>query len=179
MLFAGERDSLDNSKAVRNTVPRNLGCIQMARDLDDETVYGGSAPEKGGYYTYYGNWKDMVNKGMHWLTSYTTTDFNVQNIKTAKMGEDIVVIYEVWSLSEYLHTVIAVMNVQCQVKVSKKIPHEVLRLVPRDDVFVSEDLASMYFYRGDSEGNRIVRTEIMLKSKSGDGSSGTYMISRA
>ena len=179
VFFAGERDSLDNSKAVRNTVPRNLGCIQMARDFDDDTVYGGSAPEKGGYYTYYGNWKDLINKGMHWLTSHRTTDFNVQNIKTAKIGEDVVVMYEVWSLSEYLHTVLAVVDVKCKVKISKKVPHSALRLIPRDDVFVSADASSLYFYTGDSAGGRVVRTMIALKDGSGKGSSSTSTVGKS
>merc|ERR1712037_991149 len=80
---------------------------------------------------------------------------------------DVVVMYEVWSLSEYLHTVIAVVDVKCKVKISKKIPHSALRLIPRDDVFVSADASSLYFYTGDSAGGRVVRTMIALKDGSG------------
>ena len=51
--------------------------------------------EKGGFYTFGGQWTEQENKGVVWLTTIKNkADEGVRHLKTAKIGGKVILIWE-------------------------------------------------------------------------------------
>jgi hypothetical protein len=104
VFFAGEQPPLDNSKvgAVMN-VPRNLGFVKIGRDLSKTEILSSGQTSAGGFYTFGGSWSKQENKGINFLTSYTSTDECVSRPKTVRISNGrILLLWELWSKDSYV-----------------------------------------------------------------------------
>ena len=107
-IFAGERPTLDNSKATeRLNAPRNIGYVIVSEDLS--TIVSPGETETGGYYTYGGSWKPQENKGIQWLTNFDESVGREHwehaiRVKVAKLNTDSIIFYESWLENTYLST---------------------------------------------------------------------------
>jgi len=69
--------------------------------------------ETGGYYSFTGGWTDLENKGIKWLTTYTSTSETATKLKTMKIGRDykyILMMYEIWSPDDYVKTAYKIID---------------------------------------------------------------------
>jgi hypothetical protein len=100
VIFAGEPDpngkSLNSSRIGEdNKDCRNLGFIKIRKDFETipspgwnivpkDVVLSKGISERGGFYTFGGNWTEQGNEGVTWLTRYKNIETdNVKYIKTA------------------------------------------------------------------------------------------------
>ena len=117
VVFIGERAPLDNAKVGQSlNTPRNIGFVLVREDFEnatktgtnivsDDLVLSAGAEEKGGFYTFQGQWSEQRNKGVGWLTEYATTDKNASRLRVAPLPDgQIVLIWEEWSESAYVNT---------------------------------------------------------------------------
>merc|ERR1719424_37210 len=87
-IFAGENPPLDNSKVgTYMNMPRNLGLVKIGKDLNSKTVKSTSATETGGFFTFGGTWSKQENKGIKFLTSFTSENQCVSRPKTARISK--------------------------------------------------------------------------------------------
>jgi len=117
VFFIGEREPLDNSKVgQRLNTPRNIGFVLVREDFEnatksgsnivtDDLVLSAGAEEKGGFYTFQGKWSEQRNKGIGWLTAYSTTDKNASRLRVAPLPDgQVLLMWEEWSGAAYLGT---------------------------------------------------------------------------
>lgn len=100
VIFAGEPDpsgrSLNSSRiGDNNKDPGNLGFVKIRKDFSkyssnqwtvvpSEIMLSTGKTEKGGFYSFGGDWTPQGNAGVTWLTRYTNVDTdNVCCVKTA------------------------------------------------------------------------------------------------
>jgi len=104
VFFAGERPPLDNSLVGANmNVPRNLGFVKIGRDLSTKEILSSGETSTGGFYTFGGGWSAQENKGINFLTSYTSTDECVSRPKTARISNGkTLLVWELWTKSAYV-----------------------------------------------------------------------------
>jgi hypothetical protein len=81
--------------------PRNVGFTKIGKDLKTRLSKG--PKEKGGFYTFGGNWQDLENEGIQWVTNF---DESLSRLKVIKNGSGYLLLAEVWSPENYMHTVI-------------------------------------------------------------------------
>ena len=99
-FFLGEKPSLDSSLTgeVLNT-PRNVGFKKVSKDLKKILSPGGV--EKGGFYTFNGDWENLENEGVSWLTDFKVS---ANKLKVIKSGDNFLVMFETWSPDFYVNT---------------------------------------------------------------------------
>ena len=91
--------------------PRNVGYVKVSKDL--QTILSSGPTSTGGYYSFTGDWTELENSGIQWLTSYTSKDETATKLKVMKIGKDykyILMIFEIWSPDEYLKTVYKIVD---------------------------------------------------------------------
>ncbi|MDJ1486310.1 hypothetical protein QNI16_37870 [Cytophagaceae bacterium YF14B1] len=104
VVFAGEPDpngkSLNSSRiGEANKDPRNIGFIKIRKDFETvkapswnvvpkEIILSKGISEKGGFYTFGGEWTPQANEGVTWLTRYTNAKTeNAKFMKTASLPD--------------------------------------------------------------------------------------------
>ncbi|TAE75758.1 MAG: hypothetical protein EAZ85_01720 [Bacteroidetes bacterium] len=158
VIFAGEPDadgkSLNSSRIGDNLDARNLGFVKVAKEFYDYDKYpynekkhiiSKGLTEKGGFYTFGGNWSPQENQGVNWLTKYKNRETeNVKNIKTQKLPNGNILI--LWSKGggsswepTYMDTLMMVIDkngkiVQNAVSIGKNI-----ELTRRDEIVLFDN----------------------------------------
>ena len=104
VLFSGEKPSLDNTMAIKShNAPRNIGFVKVPRDLADTQVLSQGPTETGGFYDFDGVWKPQQNKGVNWLTKFTSINDNASRLKATKLKNgQILVLFEKWTGTNYV-----------------------------------------------------------------------------
>jgi len=100
-------------------------------------------------------------KGVKWLTKLTG-DENVSRLKTATLGNRILVIFEVWNKTAYLNTQYLLVNSDGTASEPVKLGVK-LRFHKSDDVYWSETSNSVVFYAGE-KGKLLNRYEVKAAS---------------
>ena len=101
IFFTGEPSpagkSIDNSRAGSSEDPRNVGFVKISKTFnkDEKPILSKGINEKGGFYSFGGRWTEQENIGIVWLTNIKNkNDQGVRYLKTAKIGEKVVLIWE-------------------------------------------------------------------------------------
>lgn len=101
IFFTGEPSpegkSIDNFRAGNSEDPRNVGFVKISKTFnqDEKPILSNGINEKGGFYSFGGRWTDQENIGIVWLTNIkNTTDQGVRNLKTVKIDEKVILIWE-------------------------------------------------------------------------------------
>ena len=104
VFFLGEKPALDNSLTGESVnVPRNLGFTKVAKDLNSKVSEG--IEETGGAYGFNGDWKDLSNEGIQWLTDFQALTDTATRLKVMKLNSEyILLMFEIWDPKEYRHT---------------------------------------------------------------------------
>ena len=101
IFFTGEPShagkSIDNSRAGNSEDPRNVGFVKISKTFnkDENSILSNGINEKGGFYSFGGRWTEQENIGIVWLTTIKNkADQGVRHLKTAKIGEKVILIWE-------------------------------------------------------------------------------------
>jgi len=75
VFFSGENipGALDNSRAGDYcNCSRNVGFVKVSKNLgpEDSCILSQGAVERGGFFSINGEWTDLVNRGIKWLTKF-------------------------------------------------------------------------------------------------------------
>ena len=165
IIFSGEKDSLNNSKATGTVnAPRNIGFVKVSSDLS--IIKSKGITENGGYYSYAGTWTSQKNEGIKWLTNFTPNQsdedkwLHASRIKVAKLSNNLILIfYEVWASSGYIRTEYMGINPFGKQTIRKQKAEFPFRLTPTDIVEVSDGCA--IFYDGTSR-QELIRYSLCL-----------------
>lgn len=106
IVFAGERDSLDNTKTgqVLNTA-RNVGMIKTDKEGNPMETDTSVSEEGGEWYNCGTEFNTFTNPAVMWLTDFETSEDNATRLKNIKVGDfGILILFEVWSSIEYKYT---------------------------------------------------------------------------
>ncbi|CAJ1394400.1 unnamed protein product [Effrenium voratum] len=162
IFFAGENPPLDNSQTgeVMNAA-RNVGWVKISRDLSSDTVLSPGEVETGGFYTFGGGWSEQTNQGISFLTSYTEMTMSVSRLKTMPLGENILLLYELWSATAYTRSQFMVVDTSGNVVRSATDLATSLKLPFADQVVASNGRAVAYVGTKD---NWLVRYELCVGS---------------
>lgn len=170
VIFAGEQPSLDNKLAVEPlNAPRNIGFVKVPKNMEDKSVLSEGPTETGGFYTFTGAWSPTENKGINWLTDFTSLDENAGRIKVTKLSNgEILVLFEIWTETEFVSTNVMTLDHDGKITrgprvVTSKWP---LRL-PFADEIESTSSNTAVFYAG--APGKVMRYEISLSSDPGSG----------
>lgn len=152
VVFAGEADRLDNTKATTmHNAPRNLGVVLVRRDF--EAAEAGKGPNwvtddlvlsksdytmEGGFYTFGGKWTEQRNVGVRWLTDYSEkASDNASRVKVAALPDGrVALLWERWTDKAYLDTWAMVLAADGSVQKEPVALGNTLRLGRRTDPFV-------------------------------------------
>jgi hypothetical protein len=106
VFFAGERPPLDNTKIGSSmNEPRNVGFVKISKDIAAKKVLSPGGKETGGFYNFGGGWSPQENKGVNFLTSYTSMDECVSRLKTARLSPGVNLLFmEIWTKTSYVRT---------------------------------------------------------------------------
>jgi len=107
MFFTGEFPALDYTDIGSGSMlkSRNLAFIKLSNDISKQEILSdgpGAEPEEhGGYYSYWGNWKNQTVKGVHLLTRFQNrTTESAAKPKAIRIGPNrILCLFEVWKAS--------------------------------------------------------------------------------
>jgi hypothetical protein len=165
VFFSGENPALDNSEvgSVCNK-DRNLGFVKWSKDVSSSTPLSSGASETGGFYAFGGSWTNQENKGINFLTSYSSADCatSVSRPKTAPTGSNVFLLWEMWTKSSYVKTQAMVVNKDGTVIQQAFDLSYNLRLPFTDDLITrydsTQDITKIIAYTG--EGGKLVRYEI-------------------
>ena len=158
VFFTGEQPSLDNTKVGASlNAPRNIGVVLAREDFEnaskpkgttscstnivpDDLVLSEGAEEKGGFYTFSGKWCDQRNKGIVWLTTYTTTDDNATRLKAVPLPSGkVLLLWEVWDTKAYKQTYAMEVDGSGKAVGAPQKLGPYVRLGRRDEPLVSKD----------------------------------------
>ncbi len=157
VIFAGEPSpegkSIDNSRTggtVQDT--RNLGFVLVRKDFEkssgkgnvvsDDLVLSPGKEETGGFYSFGGGWSEQRNKGVNWLTHYTSPQTgSVRRVKAVILpNNDVYVFYELYktvdSTPDYQDTYLLILDDKGRIKSGPLSLGSHVRLSPRDDILV-------------------------------------------
>ena len=82
---------LDSSKTgTYNNCSRNVGFVKISKDM--KTFLSDGPEEKGGFFTFGGQWSELSNKGVRWLTKLTGSD-NASRVKCVQVKDKIIVFF--------------------------------------------------------------------------------------
>ncbi len=158
VIFAGEPSpdgrSIDNSRTGGEFKdPRNLGYVIVRKDFEnasgkaniisDDLVLSKGKEEKGGFYSFGGGWSEQRNKGVNWLTQYSSLQKgSVKRVKAAILdNKDICIFYELYSdknnAVDYENTYMLIIDQKGKIKSGPTALSSHVRLSPRDDLLVS------------------------------------------
>ena len=168
VLFAGEQPSLDNGKALStHNTPRNIGFVKVPQDLDDDRVLSKGPTEKGGFYDFGGGWSPQENKGVNWLTKYTSIEENASRIKVTKLSNgQILVVFEIWKGKEFVSSNVMTLDQDGKITRAARTAKLPFRM-PYSDEILSTGSNTAVFYAG-AKG-KLVRYEVSLVSGPGSG----------
>eukprot|EP00397_Hematodinium_sp_SG-2012_P013538 GEMP01013751.1.p1 GENE.GEMP01013751.1~~GEMP01013751.1.p1 ORF type:complete len:772 (+),score=118.47 GEMP01013751.1:222-2537(+) len=172
VVFSGEGEnghsSLSGPTGRSLNVPRNVAVVIVPIDLADDRVFSKGPVETGSLLDSHNVNNRVSHKGVQWLTHSKSMNENASRVKAVRMGEKLVIMYEIWSRRAFAGKVIimAINNDGDIVHPAVQIPaHYNIRLCPTDDL-VSFDGNSAVFYRGDADG-KMIRYEMRLVGATG------------
>ena len=161
VLFSGEKPSLDNGMAVTShNAPRNIGFVKVPRDMRDRTVLSDGPTEKGGFYNFGGGWSAQENKGVNWVTKFTSMEENASRLKATKLSNgQILVLFETWTGDTFVSS--NAMTLDHDGKITRtpsasKVPFH----MPFSDEIISTDSTTAVFYS--AVQGKLVRYEVSL-----------------
>jgi hypothetical protein len=153
VIFAGEvtsdKRALDNSRTGDYlNDSRNIGLVQVVKNFQiaqygsenivtDDLVLSSGNAEKGGFYTFQGDWSEQRNKGVVWLTNYRDKNQeNVSRLKTLSLGSGkILLVWEKWSANDYVNTYAMLVSESGTILSEAIELGKLVRLNRRDDIW--------------------------------------------
>ena len=165
VLFSGERPPLDNSQALKShNAPRNIGFVKVPRDMSDKSVLSEGPTETGGFYDFGGGWSPQENKGVNWLTEFTSMEENASRLKAAKLSDgQILVLYETWTGNAYVSTNLMTIDEDGKITRNPRASKFGFRM-PFADEILSTSSSTAVFYSG--AAGKLSRYEVSLMSES-------------
>lgn len=154
IVFASERDSLDNSKATsRHNSPRDIASVLVRKDFEEATKGKSSNwitddlmlsksdyTMEGGYFSFGGKWLVQRNTGVLWHTTYADKTDNASRIKTVGLPDGrVAVLWERWDAKSYEETFGMLLNANGTAAGKPFSLGTKLRLGRRDDIFIHDD----------------------------------------
>ncbi len=169
VFFAGEPDS--DGKAINNsraqgyiTDARNLGMVLLKKDFKGkDAVISSGEDEKGGFYSFGGTFSEQENKGIKWLTNFSSPEKeNVTRAKTAELTDgSILAVWEVWTKSGYVRTEMSRIHPAKQSSSKPVSLGSILRLGWRDDPAVKN--GKVYIVSGNPLEKKLEISVISVK----------------
>jgi len=158
-FFAGERPALDSSlTGAHLNMARNVGFVKVGKDVADREVLSGGGTSTGGYYGFNGRWHRQVNRGINFLTSFSSLDESVSRLKTARIADGLILLsWEIWSSAAYRYSQCMLVDDDGAVVQGPWTVGYGVRLAIQDDLRVVAGRAVAY--AGTTDG-RIIRYEL-------------------
>jgi len=145
VFFAGESPPLDNTAVGRLlNAPRNLGFVRIPRDLTSREVLSPGDVENGGFFDEDGQWQNLTNRGVSFLTSRTDMDESLSRVKTAELNGSILLFWEVWSGELYRRNEFMVVNAAGELEHAETALQFPFQLPFADDILVINGKAVAY-----------------------------------
>ena len=161
VLFSSERPSLDNSLAVLNhNAPRNIGFVKVPRDMSDTSVLSDGPTETGGFYNFGGGWSPQENKGVNWLTQFTSMEENASRLKATKLTNgEILILFEIWTGTEYVSSNMMTIDQDGEITRTPRASRLPFHMPFADEVKSTNSNTAVFF--AGAEG-KLVRYEVSL-----------------
>ena len=176
VLFSGEKDLLNNglAKTGRNhNAPRNIGFVKVPRVIDNDmdeqnpVVLSDGPVKKGGFWNNFNkknvltDWEPYTNKGVQWLTDFTSMDENACRIKVAKLSRNrILILYEIWTATNYVKTMMMMIDDRGRQTLPPRPIGFDMRMPFADEILVIDPL-TVVLYAG--AGDKLVQYRVSLK----------------
>ncbi|CAE7037102.1 nup98 [Symbiodinium sp. CCMP2592] len=139
----------------------NLGFVRIPRDLTSREVLSPGDVENGGFFDEDGQWQNLTNRGVSFLTARTDMDESLSRVKTAELNGSILLFWEVWSGELYKRNEFMVVNSAGELEHAETALQFPVQLPFADDIVVINGKAVAY--TGDP-GNWLVRYEFCYQN---------------
>eukprot|EP00439_Symbiodinium_sp_Y106_P013169 s2246_g1.t3 len=139
----------------------NLGFVRIPRDLTSREVLSPGDVENGGFFDEDGQWQNLTNRGVSFLTSRTDMDESLSRVKTAELNGSILLFWEVWSGELYKRNEFMVVNAAGELEHAETALQFPFQLPFADDILVINGKAVAY--TGDP-GSWLVRYEFCYQN---------------
>jgi hypothetical protein len=163
--FLGEPDKNGyalNNKEIDNIYSKNVGFVKLKKDLS--AIVSKGISEKGGFYTFGGNWSEQKNDGIVWLTKYMNPDKETAKfLKTARLENgNFLFLWELWAGSKYQKTLAQITDkdgnsLGQQIELGNNV-----RLNRRDDLLVKSK--QVLLFSGNPLEQKLEMTVIEMKN---------------
>lgn len=106
VFFSSERPPLDKSLLAGGlNVARNTGFVKINRDLAKKEVLSEGPTEIGNFTNFQKAFIVQKNKGVVWLTNFSSKSTSVSRLKTARLQDGNIMLYwEVWTWLTYQYS---------------------------------------------------------------------------
>lgn len=140
---------------------RNVGFVKVAKELDDtlNCILSDGPVLEGGFFSFGGTWEKQTMKGIRWITKLQGEE-SASRVKTALVGDRVLILFEVWNKTSYLHTQYVLVKADGTSSDPVKLPTN-FRLHKADDMFTNQETISAVFFVGE-KGKVMSRYEIKL-----------------
>ena len=137
--------------------------MKVPRDMKNPSVLSPGPTTTGGYYDFHGNWNAQQNKGVNWLTDFTSIEENVSRLRAIKLsdGETILVLYEIWTGKKFVSSQLMTLDQNARITRGPRTARVPYDLPYADDLSKTGDNTAVFFSGGEG---KLIRFEISVKN---------------
>lgn len=125
-----------------NNSPRNIGFVKTSKNLKEPVISDGPE-EKGGFFTFGGQWQELTNKGIKWLTKLAEGQ-NASRVKAVGFKNKIFILFEAWTKDAYINTQYMTADTSGNVVVPNTVIPYKIRLHKSDDIYATNHSVIVY-----------------------------------
>ena len=138
--------------------------MKVPRDMKNSSVLSPGPTTTGGFYDFGGDWRDQQNKGVNWLTDFTSIEENVSRLRAIKLsdGETILVLYEIWTGKKFVSSQLMTLDLNGRITRGPRTARVPYDLPYADDLSRTGGNTAVFFSGGEG---KLIRFEISVKNE--------------
>ena len=117
----------------------------------------------GGFYDFHAKWRTQQNKGVNWITDFTSIEENASRLRAIKLsdGETILVLYEIWTGKKFVSSQLMTLDLNGRITRGPRTARVPYDLPYADDLSRTAGNTAVFFSGGEG---KLIRFEVSVKN---------------